>query len=207
MCRHGLKPSHRNVHASLHPRPPRDSRRDDSRRQRRLHLAERTVESADSATAAATFGMQVLGAWTDGGRNGEIKVHNANVVERARIRPYVVCIPDIPGSRQVDVSQRAAPMELVMLSPSCTESERLAGDGYSGARSGAVQRGVPEVTDEAREVGGAAAECAGVAGEREQSEPVIASFCAPGRATQTRYLFASSTARFIVATQFGITRT
>jgi hypothetical protein len=81
------------------------------------------------AAGDATFGMEVLGAWTDGGRNGEIKVRNANVFVRGTIRPYAVCIADMPGRRQVDVSRRAALAERVLLTPTCAESERLAGGG------------------------------------------------------------------------------
>ncbi len=78
------------------------------------------------AAGDATFGLEVLGAWADGGRNGEIRVRNANVFVQARIQAYAVCIADTPGRRQVDASVRNVG---VTMNEPCAEMERVAGGG------------------------------------------------------------------------------
>ena len=78
------------------------------------------------ASGDATFGLEVLGAWADGARTGEVRVRNANVFVPAQIQAYVVCIADTPGRRQVDLS--TAPQRSTQRAV-CAESERIAGGG------------------------------------------------------------------------------
>ena len=78
------------------------------------------------AAGDATFGLEVLGVWADGGRNGEIRVRNANVLVAARIQAYAVCVAETAGRRQVDASLTEGRN---MMNASCADTERIAGGG------------------------------------------------------------------------------
>jgi hypothetical protein len=99
-----------------------------------------------SAPGDASYGLEVLGAWPDG-RDGTVRVRNANVFVRGSVRAYAICITDLPTRRQSDSTRTSAASSFSVnrvLLP-CARGEGVAGGGTMGSEYYVLNSSAPTV--------------------------------------------------------------
>ncbi len=91
----------------------------------------------------ASYGLEMRGAIPDG-RNVQVRVRNANIVDAAKARAYAVCVNTIPGLRVVDSTTESLDSVENPSRLTCGARERLVGGGVMAGNDTLVNANAPE---------------------------------------------------------------
>jgi hypothetical protein len=96
-----------------------------------------------NATGDATVGLEMRGAIPDG-RNAQVWVRNANIVDAAKARAFAVCVNAIAGLRVVDSTTESLDTVENPSRLTCGARERLVGGGVMAGNDTLVNANAPE---------------------------------------------------------------
>jgi hypothetical protein len=96
-----------------------------------------------SAVGDASYGLEMRGAIPDG-RNAQVRVRNANILDAAKARAFAVCVNTIPGLRVVDSTTESLDTVENPSHLACLGRERLVGGGVMAGNDTLINANAPQ---------------------------------------------------------------